>query len=344
MQRRVLFGVLNWGLGHATRSSVLVKALLAQDIEVILASDGIAGAWLQTEFPHLQFLELPDYGVRYSKSNKQWPRLLASLGPIAWAAHKERQSAEMWAEEYEVSAVISDNRLGFRSRNHKSIYLSHQFRPQAGNFSSLAAMAHRAYYHRFDELWLPDRADAALSGDLSMSPRPVVPIGILSALENAPTERNIPVLIILSGPEPQRSILEAKLMDHSALFPEGSVLVRGTDGACPDRYKKRFKIYDRLGSFDLSRLISAADIVISRSGYSSLMDYRKLGKKALLIPTPGQYEQEYLAKKHSGNYGWLMAEQDNLQLERNLDRLKELPQPEAWELSLPPDLFKPFLG
>lgn len=342
MSRRVLFGVLNWGLGHATRSSVLIKELEAQGLEVIIASDGVAGAWLRSEFPHLLFLELPAYGIRYSKSNRQWPQLLLALPRLARVASAERQLAEIWAEDYQVSGVISDNRLGFRSSKHPSVYISHQLKPKAAWFSRLAHFAHRHYYQKYSAIWVPDGAGSKLSLALSKDVRGLRYLGMLSALEPQALQIEIPALIVLSGPEPQRSVLEAKLMEQESAFPDGSVLVRGTDSPCPERYKRRLKVYDRLGSTDLSRIISKAEIVISRSGYSSLMDYRVLGKKALLIPTPGQYEQEYLAKKHHGRFGWLTAGQQDLQLAKNLADLQQMPAPEPCPMSLPKDLFKLF--
>jgi len=56
------------------------------------------------------------------------------------------------------------------------------------------------------------------------------------------------------------------------------------------------KFYNHLSTNELNEEIERADWVISRSGYSTIMELAKLQKKSILIPTPGQTEQEYLAK------------------------------------------------
>lgn len=343
MGRRVLFGVLNWGLGHASRSSVLIRALESANFEVFIASDGAAGEWLQTEFPHLNYLSLPSYRVSYSKGDKQWPKLLTSLPRMANAASAERQSVLKWQEEYAFCGIISDNRLGFRHPDVPSIYLSHQLAPEAGLATWFAAVAHAWYFKKFDALWVPDKPLYPLSSRLARARREAKPIGILSALERKEARESIPALIVLSGPEPQRRILEAKILAQADALPENSVLIRGTESVFDNSAPKHIQVYNRLGSKEMTRLLAQAEFVISRSGYSSLMDYRYLGKRALLIPTPGQFEQEYLAEVHHGCYGWIRQTQAKLNLKEGLKELDKQEVPEAWDINLPADLFRPFL-
>lgn len=343
MGRRVLFGVLNWGLGHASRSSVLIRALESASFEVFIASDGAAGEWLQAEFPHLNYLDLPSYRISYSKGAKQWPKLLASLPRMAKAASAERQRILKWQEEYDFCGIISDNRLGFYHPHVPSIYLSHQLAPEASFATWFAAKAHAWYFKKFDALWVPDKPLYPLSSRLVRASKQAKPIGILSALERKEASEFIPALIVLSGPEPQRSILEAKILAQADALPENSVLVRGTDTFFDNSAPKHMQVYNRLGSTEMSRLLAQANFMISRSGYSSLMDYRYLGKRALLIPTPGQYEQEYLAEVHHGCYGWIRQNQAKLNLKEGLKELAMQEPPEVWDINLPADLFKPFL-
>ncbi|WP_421751842.1 glycosyltransferase [Croceimicrobium sp.] len=341
MSRRVLYGVLNWGLGHASRSSVVIRALEEAGFEPLLASDGVAGEWLQEEFPHLEYRELPSYEVRYSKSSRQWPSLVSGLPRIAKAASAERRILRIWAEELKPAGIISDNRLGFSHPDYPSAYISHQLSPKAGSLTRMAAASHRSYYRQFSELWIPDDQNRSLSGSLSTGLGKKRFIGPLSTLERRPTDGN-KVLIILSGPEPQRSILERRLFEQADALPDSTVLVRGINGACPDRYHQKFKVYDRLGRMDLSALIAQSTLVISRSGYSSLMDYYYLGKRALLVPTPGQSEQEYLAKRHAKKKGYMAVKQDDLLLSAQLEQALALPFPEPQDFALPEDLFKIF--
>lgn len=342
MTRRVLYGVLNWGLGHATRSSVLIHALQNEGFEVILASDGAAGDWLQEEFPHLEYRPLPGYDIQYSSGDRQWPAILAQLPKMASAARREHALLKVWLDELRPSGIISDNRLGFYHSAVPSVYLSHQLRPQMGPLSGIAGRMHQFYFRHYDQIWVPDHADLQMSGSLSRSSKPIHFTGLLSALKANPDERAAQVVIILSGPEPQRSILERELFDQANALPKDTILVRGINGACPDRYSQRFKVYDRLGRQDLSLLLQKAEVVISRSGYSSIMDYIHLGKRALLIPTPGQSEQEYLAILHSANPQFRKAKQGNLNLVEELKELRQVPVPKPVLGQLNRGLFKLF--
>ena len=52
-----------------------------------------------------------------------------------------------------------------------------------------------------------------------------------------------------------------------------------------------------MNSTQLETAFNESELVLSRSGYTTVLDLAKLGKKAFFIPTPGQYEQEYLAER-----------------------------------------------
>ena len=65
--KRILFAIMGWGLGHATRSIPLIRSLL-NNHEVILASKGIALNLLRQDFPNLKCITFPDYAVRYPRN------------------------------------------------------------------------------------------------------------------------------------------------------------------------------------------------------------------------------------------------------------------------------------
>lgn len=340
MDRTVIYGVLNWGLGHATRSSVIIRKLEQQGFRPIVASDGAAGEWLQEEFPHLEYRMLQAYNIHYSRRNLQWPRLLWQIPKMAKAAHKEHEILQIWADELKPVGIISDNRLGFHHPEVPSVYISHQLRPRMAMFSGAAAWAHRQYFKKFHEIWVPDDQDIKASGQLSKNGK-ARKIGLLSSLK--PEESTASkIVILLSGPEPQRSILERKIFEQAEDLPEDTILIRGTNEPCPERYRRRIKIYDRLNSLDVSRILAEAELLISRSGYSSIMDYYKLGKKAILIPTPGQSEQEYLARLHAASPYFLTVNQKNLKLAEQLVQASKLKSPQPYQKDLAADLFKLF--
>ncbi len=95
-QKPVLFAVLNWGIGHASRSVPLIRALQNKGIPVILASDGVAADLLRIEFPGQIIHELPTYTIRYSRQNMYW-NVLRSLWIILSA---------IWAEQRWIRAII----------------------------------------------------------------------------------------------------------------------------------------------------------------------------------------------------------------------------------------------
>ncbi len=340
MGRSIIYGVLNWGLGHATRSSLIIRALEKEGFEPIIASDGAAGEWLQQEFPHLAYRSLRPYGIHYSRYSWQWPSLLMQLPKVAMAASAERQLLKIWVEELKPVGIISDNRLGFSHPYIPSVYLSHQLQPRAGFFSPIAARLHEYYHSKFQEIWVPDEAELNLSGKLSEgegSRR----IGLLSALERE-TAKSEGILIILSGPEPQRSLLENKILDQADDLPANSILIRGTNNAMERPIHTNLKVFNRLGSREISKLLAKAELVISRSGYSSIMDYFYLGKKAVLIPTPGQSEQNYLARRLGDSPHFLMVKQRKLNLKAIVERANTLEAPEPHDSKLPKDLFSLF--
>lgn len=260
---------------------------------------------------------------------------------MAQRAHYENQMLKIWVEELKPAGIISDNRLGFWHTDVPSVYLSHQLNPRAGLLSPLAAALHCWYYRNYREIWVPDHPQLNLSGQLSAFPASRK-IGILSSLKQEPSQASNKLLIILSGPEPQRGILESKILKQRQWLPANTILVRGTNLPGPRDADYQFKIFDRLGSEQLSNLIHQADLIISRSGYSSIMDYYHLAKRAILIPTPGQSEQEYLAKMHGGSAHFLAVSQKELMLERHIKAAEKLRAPRELKAELPPDLFRLF--
>ena len=66
-------------------------------------------------------------------------------------------------------------------------------------------------------------------------------------------------------------------------------------------------------------------LMITRPGYTTIMELAVLGKKALLIPTPGQTEQVYLASYHSKKGNFYSVSQEKLNLARDVEEAKRYP-------------------
>jgi len=338
MAKRVLYGVLNWGLGHATRSKVLIDNLLHAGHDVVLASDGLSAQWLQRTFPALELRSLPAYRIAYSNTGLGFlPKMLAQLPRLAACLREETRLLSRWQARDGFDALISDHRLGLHHPDLPTALLAHQWHLPVP-FSALASWAQDRYLRRFDHHWFPDYPDRPFSGRLSRSTHPKLAsslraIGPLSRFEGEKPGQGRHLLAILSGPEPQRSLLEAKIIAQAAELDEPLHLVSGRPGPPPKGLPPSVQWYGILEGMELSALLLGARLVIGRSGYSSIMDYAALGKRALLIDTPGQGEQAYLARFHAerGHFQWCK------QAELDLPRLLSAGEGQAVALPFRPE-------
>lgn len=307
VKKTVLIAPLDWGLGHAARCVPIIKELQNYPVRIVIAGDGAVASLLKQEFPHLEFVPLPGYKIKYSK-NKRWflLKLLIQFPGVLFSLLREHRWLNKVKQELHLSAVISDNRFGLFNRSIVSIYITHQLSLKTGNKLSdkIATKIHSNISKNYTQRWIPDFGiKKNLAGELSRTVKLRQSdcfLGCLSRFEKkSGSEITNDLLVILSGPEPQRTIFETLLLHQLRDF-EGSVLfLRGMPGhaALPPAgypaYNVTFK--NHLPSAELNAAIEQSAMIISRSGYTSIMDLVKLGKKAILVPTPGQTEQEYLA-------------------------------------------------
>lgn len=322
---KILFCVLNWGLGHATRSEPLIRRLLSEGKEVHLASDGNALLYLRERFPDLVFYEYPSYNIRYGRSGAATVlKLMLQMLPALHVQKREQQLTETLCRQQGFTHVYSDGRFGAFSRRVPSVYITHQLCPETGSSfaTSLAARMHARIMNRFTEIWVPDYADDAksLAGALSRPNRwlhSVVrytgPLSRFGPIETQPVVYD--AVAVLSGPEPQRSLLEEKLLQQMADLPQYSFcLLRGVKGR-PALQPANVYLYEIAGPEELQKAAARSALFICRSGYSGIMDLHAMGiRKALLIPTPGQGEQVYLARYLAGRLEWQVASQEEFSL------------------------------
>jgi hypothetical protein len=160
---------------------------------------------------------------------------------------------------------------------------------------------------------------------------PVQYIGPLARLKAPDTQMSIQYkwLILLSGPEPQRSILEDLLIQVINTVQHPVLLVRGlpletTEFTVPPHCK----VINHVPANDLQLLFAQSEYVISRSGYTTVMEILALQKKSILIPTPGQTEQEYLAR-HLMQQHWCYS------FEQHEDAAQHLQQAQSFAYQLP---------
>lgn len=307
-KKRILFAPLDWGLGHATRSSALIERLIDQN-EIQIASSGIASIWLKNRFPHLQFHDLPSYDIRY-RFKPMWLNILISLPRLIGAIRKEHQIVGQLVKLHEYDLIIADHRFGTYCKDCRSVVVAHQIQILHPNrtLALLSTTLNRYFLNRYDEVWIPDFAKNknSLSGRLSESSkiRNAKYIGPLSMLSSNPSPKEMPIniAVILSGPEPSRSELELSLTEILESKKKlHIVLIRGSDiiAISPTLLNSVFRtVIDIADSDTILKIMSNANQIICRSGYSTIMDLEAMGLKAILIPTNNQPEQQYLAEFH----------------------------------------------
>jgi uncharacterized protein (TIGR00661 family) len=316
--KTIFISALDWGLGHATRGVPLIKQLMLNNV-VILGVTKTTALIYNEEFPTLKKIEIEPYSISYSKT---WPlsiKLLFDSTRILGVIKKEKHQLEQIIKEYQIGVVISDNRFGLYNKDVECIYITHQLNIQAGIFSFIANKIHHHYIRQFDKVWVPDfeEENECLAGKLSrnISLKNVIYIGPLSRLQKADrVEVEFDYLYLLSGPEPLRTELEEALVKTANLTDKKICLVRGTKQVLTLSTNKNITITDMPTALQLSQLINNSKMVVSRSGYSTLMDLHHLQKTdCILIPTPGQEEQVYLANYWRQKFGSKVIQQKVLE-------------------------------
>jgi len=320
---------------------------------VILAADGRPYDFLREYFPGLELIRFPGVRITYPPGKNMTGKMLARAPHILLSIYREHRRLKEIVRAYAIDVVISDNRFGLWSKEVYSVYMTHQVLIKAPErlqwTEPWLSRVHRWFINHYDECWIPDLpGHPNLSGDLGHKyplPKNSKYTGLLSRFENPkspnpkspnpqipkspnPQIPKSPNLFLLSGPEPQRSIFENIILKELAKHPGlEAVILRGLPGE--PQQKSPFpgvEMYNHLPDIEMVRLIREAGLIICRPGYSTLMDLAVLGRNAVLVPTPGQTEQEYLASNLTGSGPFYAMSQEGFSLDEALRegaRLKE---------------------
>ena len=332
--KTILIAPLNWGLGHATRCIPIIKALQENNYTPIIASDGIALELLRKEFPYLKTLELPSYHIEYAKNgvNFKW-KLIKNLPKMLEAIREEKTIVNKWIKKYGIDGIISDNRLGVFSKKIPSVFITHQLNVLTGNTTWATSKIHQHIIKKYAACWVPDVKDelnlTGKLGHLEHTSLPIEYIGPLSRMHKKKSPIQYDLMIILSGPEPQRGLLEAHLKKEVLRYEGKVIFVKGIIEE--DQKKEQIgnvTYYNFMKTRQLEQTFNESQKVLCRSGYTTIMDLIKLNKKAFFIPTPGQYEQLYLAEKLQKERLVPYATQKNFRIEdlAQIDEYKGLPE------------------
>ena len=322
LQKNILIAPLNWGLGHATRCIPIIQKLEESGFIPIIASDGEALQLLKFEFPHLKYLELPSYTITYPKKGKnfRW-KMLQNIPNMIFAIRNERKLVQKWIEEFELCGIISDNRLGVYNKNIPSVFMTHQLNVLTGSTTYFSTKMHQLIIQKFAQCWVPDVAgNPNLSGKLGHSSNlncKTRYIGPLSRFRKIDSDIKYDLMVLLSGPEPQRTFLEEKIISELKNYDGKVIFIKGkVEEKQEINQSKNILFYNFMQSDALEKAINESKLILCRSGYTTVMDLAKLGKKAFFIPTPGQFEQEYLADKFKKEGLIPFCSQDNFSIEK----------------------------
>ncbi len=327
----ILVAPLDWGLGHATRCIPIIRALLNIGHKVIIGAEGAQLILLKQEFPAIKFVELRGYRVTYSKKNIFLSlKIIAQIPSIVRTIYAENKWLKKIVEKEKIDLIIADNRFGLYHKTIPSIFITHQLVIKA-TFKWLEQLIQSINYkfiNRFTECWVPDiKGVHNIAGILSHPPKlPLIPvqyINLLSRFQPKTTIQKYELCILLSGPEPQRSLLEEKILLSIATINTTILLVRGK----PDSNQillvpNNVTVVNHLSTHLLGEAIQQSEFILSRSGYTTIMELLALKKKMILIPTPSQTEQEYLAKNLMNLKLAISANQTNVNLNNLLNQAK----------------------
>jgi len=329
---RVFLTPLDWGLGHATRCIPLIKELQKQHFEVFVGASGKIASLLQKEFPGLTIIPFEGYGINYAKSRLFFMlRILMQLPKILICAWRENRQVKKIVADFQIDVIISDNRLGCYHKKIPSVFITHQLQLLTGNklLDRLAMASNYFFINRFSECWIPDlKGENNLGGSLSHPKRlpklPIRYIGYLSRFSHKETATSISLTILISGPEPQRTIFEDMIISQLERLDKEALIIRGLPENKPhqSRSSEKIRFVNHAQSYELEAILQQSEMIIARSGYSTVMDLMALQKKAILIPTPGQTEQEYLAATLMKKKLFFTVSQHEFNLQKNLEEAK----------------------
>lgn len=309
--KRILISPLNWGLGHVTRIVPVINRLLDLENDVIICCDSDQEQFLREFFPSLWYVPHSGYPFKFSGEGKFQSDMISNYRSLKRRLSSELSEVRLLVEKFSPDYLISDQRYGFRHSKVRSVFITHQINLPVKGFAKVAQLQNKWLISCFDEVWIPDDTLNSLSGKLSQSKKTNVRyLGSLSRFENEDIldlKKKYQYLGIISGPQPYSDQFFEEVFSKFSAIKEKTAIIVG--------HKNSEGKYSIVGNCDIivqpsfsqiKKLLSNSETVISRSGYSTLMDLKELNREAILVSTKGQAEQEYLCEFHKGNPKWKM--------------------------------------
>jgi len=306
----------------------VIRELKALGHDVVIGADGRPLDFLRGTFPGLPFIKFSGLNILYPLKGSMTLKMALSAPGILFNIYKEHRKIDQLVQTHGFHVVISDNRFGLWTEKAKCIYVTHQLMVKTPWKSSFAEKILRKlnyfFINKYDHCWIPDLpGEPNLSGDLSHKytpPSNAAYIGPLSRFAGGhkvaeKSEKKYRFLCIVSGPEPQRTVFEDRMTFLLKDQPFTSAILRGIPGRREKSISGSVELFSHLDDEEFKKAVSLSETIIARPGYSTLMDLAALGRNAIVVPTPGQTEQEYLASYHSKKGFFITVHQDGSGLE-----------------------------
>ncbi len=326
---KLIYGICSWGLGHATRSLPIIRKLIKENNEITIISDGRSLELLKKELNEtVKYINIPDYPMLISENSRQfiaksiiyWPLFIKKM-------ESGLQKLTKIVKKNHYDLIISDGRYDIYNKKIPSYFISHQMRImnplRIKSLETGSEIYNKFFFKRFREVIIPDFKEDNLSGDLSHNLKKIDInklnyVGVLSDFKKKNIKKDIDFLISISGPEPQRTIFEKKIFSQINYLNGNIVITLGKSDENKDINEGSIKIYSFLNKDEREDFLNRSKLIISRSGYSTLLDLAVLGSKSLMIPTPGQVEQEYLSYYHNQKGTFYSVKQNNINLREDI--------------------------
>jgi uncharacterized protein (TIGR00661 family) len=331
---KIIYGVCSWGLGHATRSLPVIRKLIDENNKVTVISHGRSLELLRKELgDNAKYVEIRDYPMLLSENSRQfmaksmvyWPTFLHRIN-----MGLSRLTKMLKHQKYD--RIISDARYDIYSKKIPSFFISHQIRImnplRLKRFERGSELFNLFFFKRYAGVIVPDYKKNDLSGELShklhrINEDKLHYIGVLSDFKKKNVRKDIDYLISISGPEPSRTMLEEKLLKQISSLKGKIVVTLGKTENIENFKKEGIETHTFLLKNKREELLNRAKLVVSRSGYSTILDLAVIGTKAIMTPTPGQIEQEYLAEYHNKKGTFYSINQNKINLINDVEKAKK---------------------
>jgi len=291
-RKKILLSPLDWGMGHTCRCVSVIHQLLAQKNELTFVGNHAQIEFIKKDFPSLTTEFINGYNIKLDSDKGTYLQMMSQAMKINGAINIEHKWLKEFVAKNEIDLIISDNRYGFYHPDIVSIIITHQLKLQIPALSGFTSDLIQKKINKFNCCWIPDD-EHNLSGDLSKAKLKIHQhrIGLLNRFKKVDRDQDIEMLAIVSGPEPTRSAFEQNCLKFLESNFEKTAIV----GVRSKKSDSKIELHENPSTIELENLIARSRKVISRAGYTTIMEMVSLEKTCVLIPTPGQFEQEYLA-------------------------------------------------